>query len=919
MAVMIRLFMVFGVVALASLARVDSILAEVRVDGLKCEYRVNPLGIDRATPRLSWAMQSSERGQMQTAYRILVASSRENLKRDTGDLWDSGKIVADGSVNIEYAGAALRNGAECFWKVKTWDRSGKESVWSTPAFWSMGLLTPGDWKARWIGMSDRPKVPPFVKGQPAPPGAPAPFFRKEFTLDKPVKRAVLYITARGMYEAFLDGKRVGDAVLAPGYTDYRMRIQYQEYDVTALLKKGENAIGAMVGDGWYCGYIGIIMLHDFYGDQTGLLADLRIEYTDGTSQAIATDSSWKCANGPILNSDMLLGETYDARREMPGWDRPGFDDSAWKPADVLDSGTAALVAQPSQQDRVVRYLKPVSVKEPKSGVYVFDMGQNFAGWARLKVRGTAGTTVTLRFAEMINPDGAIYTENLRNARSTDTYTLRGGGDEVYEPHFTFHGFRYVEVTGYPGKPGLDAVTGCVITADAPVAGTFACSNPMVNKLFSNINWGQMSNFVSIPTDCPQRDERQGWMGDAQIFFRTATYNRDVSAFFTKWMDDVVDAQLTTGAFSDTSPYCGHGLGTEGTPAWGDAGIIVPWRFYEVYGDTLMLAKNYRAMEKWMDWLKADVPDYIPKNRHNYGDWLNVDQVTAPELVSTAYWAYDASLMARIASILGRNADAERYEALFHMIRDAFQKEFVSPDGRIKGETQTSYLFALAFDLLPADLRQKAAGYLVENIEQRGWHLSTGFLGVLHLCPVLVQMGYPDVAYRILDNDTYPSWGYSIKYGATTIWERWNGWTSENGFFEPGMNSFNHYSLGSVGEWLYSGVAGIDLDPAVPAYKRSIIRPVVGGGLTHAEAAYTSLYGKIASGWKLDGDTFRLDVSIPANTIAIISVPSKEGTPVTESGKPAENAAGLKFVKYENGYSIYEAGSGTYSFASTMKK
>ncbi|MDP2982998.1 MAG: family 78 glycoside hydrolase catalytic domain [Candidatus Latescibacter sp.] len=816
---------------------------------LRCEYLTNPLGIDASNPRLSWILGSSERGEIQTAYQILVASDRKNLDKNSGDLWDSGKVSSDQSTLVPYAGKPLKSGMACFWKIRAWDKNGIPSPYSMPAFWSMGLLLPSDWHAQWISKIQKPTDPP-KKGETAKPGPPAPYFRKTFdTGKKSVRRAMLYISARGMFEAHINGKRVGKDMLAPEYTDYSKRIQYRAYDITGMLRPGKNAIGAIVGDGWYSGYIGGIMIRNYYGVQNGLLAELRLELSDGSEQTVATDASWKCSLGPILDSDMLLGETYDARKEIPGWDGPAFDDSVWENASVMDKTDAPLVAQHAEPVQVVKELRPVKMTEPKPGEFVFDMGQNFAGWARLKVMGPSGTTVTMRFAEMLNPDGSLYTANLRRARSIDRYTLRGGGQEMYEPHFTFHGFRYVEITGYPGKPALDALTGCVITSTTPQIGTFDCSNPMVNKLVSNILWGQMSNFISIPTDCPQRDERQGWMGDAQIFIRTATYNADAAAFITKWMQDVADEQTPQGAFTDTCPFI-KGLGGDGAPGWGDAGIIVPWTFYQVYGDKKIIGDHYRSMARWMDYLQGGNPNYLRKNllNNNYGDWLSIKANTPKDLLATAYWAYDARLMSRMARVIDNDSDAARYEDLFRKIRAAFQKEYLSPEGRIRGETQTGYLLALYMDLLPEELRVKAAQYLVEDIRSKGWHLSTGFIGVRHLAPVLTRMGYPDVAYRLLNNDTFPSWGYSIKQGATTIWERWDGWTEDKGFQDPGMNSFNHYSLGSVGEWLYSSVAGIDLDPEKPGFKHIIIRPVPGGGLTYARARYQSIHGLIQSSW-----------------------------------------------------------------------
>lgn len=916
---MIKWVALFIILPVVLVAGCKAGVSKVTVTQLGCEYLANPLGIDAAKPRLGWILESAERGQAQKAYRIQVASQLELLKADKADLWDSGKVDSDQSIQIVYAGKELASGAAAFWKVKIWDKNGLELSWSEPASWTMGLLSPSDWKGKWIAMeqsADKKTCPP------------APFFRKTFSLDKPVRRALLSFTARGMLEPYINGALVGKDVFAPEWTDYTIRIQYRTYDVTAALKQGKNAFGAIVGNGWYSGYIGWRKERGNYGLQNSLLLQLAVEYTDNTSAVIVSDETWKCAEGPILSSDIMMGETYDARKEMPGWNTPDFDNGAWKPVSVVDKPAAVLVAQPSQPVQMPEEVKAVSVNEPKPGVYVFDLGQNIAGWARLKTSGPAGTKVVLRFAERLNPDGTIYITNLRAAKATDTYTLKGGGAEKYEPHFTFHGFQYVEATGLPAKPGLDAVTGCVVYSTSPVVGKFECSSAMVNKLYNNIIWGQKGNFISIPTDCPQRDERMGWMGDAQIFIRSATYNRDVSAFFTKWMTDVEDAQSPEGAYGDTSPRLRDLKNFEAAPGWGDAGVIVPWTIYRVYNDTRIIERHWASMERWMNFILKENADFIRKNHlnNNYGDWLSTipnagmaQASTLKVLLATAYWAYDARLMSEMAKALGRTDDSTKYEALFEKIRAAFRKEYVLPDGKVKGESQTGYVLSIAFNLLPEEIWPSVSQFLVDDIKAHGNHLTTGFIGVRHLCPVLTKTGHPDVAYMLLNNDTYPSWGYSIKHGATTIWERWDGWTAEKGFQDPGMNSFNHYSLGSVCEWLFESVAGIDLDSQVPAYKHAIIRPVIGGGLTFARAKYNSIHGKFASGWKLAGNNLELNVTIPVNTTAAVYVPAVENTPVTEGGKPAEKAAGLKFVGYENGYSLYEAGSGTYSFVSTLKK
>jgi alpha-L-rhamnosidase len=898
----------------------------LRPVGLECEYRTDPIGIGERSPRLSWRLESEGRGRAQSAYRVLVAGDGEDLEAEENLLWDSGRVESDRTIGVEYEGEALRSGSHCVWKVRVWDGAGDASPYSPPAVFETGLLQKSDWEGTWIsagkGLAGDLEPPSGDEYDDLANGlAPSPYLRREYPLDRPVRRARMYATARGVYEMYINGKKVGNDVLAPGWTDYDRRIQYQTYEVTPLLAEGPNALGAVLGDGWFAGFFGFDPKHRgaLYGARPQLLAQLDVEYEDGTTESLATDGSWSCSTGPILYSDLLMGESYDASREMPGWTEPGFDDSGWYGVEAEELGDTNLVAQPDEGIRVTEELEAKSVTEPESGRYVFDLGRNMVGWVRLKVEGEAGTRVALRHAETLNPDGTIYTENLRSARQTDTYTSKGEGEEVYEPRFTFHGFRYVEVTGYPGEPPLDAITGRVVHSATPPSGSFECSSSLVNELQENIVWGQRGNYLSVPTDCPQRDERLGWMGDAQVFVRTATFNMDVAAFFEKWMVDVQDAQSSEGAFPDVAPLLrGSGLVDLrwGAPAWGDAGVIVPWTIYRTYGDTRIVERHYDAMARWMEYLREANPDLIRKNRmgNNYGDWLSPKGDHTPKhLLATAYWAYDAKLMAEMAVVTGRNADAKKYGDLNERIKAAFQETYVSPDGRIEGDTQTCYLLALHMDLLPDGLRSPAAEHLVRTIEREDWHLSTGFAGVGYLCPVLTEAGYTDVAYRLLENETFPSWGYTIKNGATTIWERWDGWTEENGFQSPNMNSFNHYSLGSVGEWLYRYVAGIDLE--TPGYGRIVIRPRPGGDLTHARAEYDSVRGRISSSWKIEDDRFVLEALVPPNTTATVHVPCSDD--VSEGGKPVDEADGVEFVRAGEGETVLAVGSGSYEFEGRM--
>ncbi len=767
-------------------------------------------------------------------------------------------------------------------------------------------------------------IAPWGRPGSLPPARPASYLRKTFALSgsgSPVTSARIYATAEGLYQLSLNGKSVSGDVFRPGWTDYNKRIQYQVYDVTRMLRGGQNALGVILGDGWFCGHVGLTGGNN-YGTAARALVQLRLDHADGTTETLVSDASWKASTGPILSDDLLDGETYDARKELSGWNMPDYDEAGWQAAAVgqkLNSLTARprLVSQSDQSVRKVEELKALSMKAKPDGAYVFDLGQNMVGWARLKARGQAGETVRLRFAEMLNPDGTIYTTNLRGAKATDYYTFKGTGVESWEPKFTFHGFRYVELMGLKNKPGMDAVTGVVVTSDAPPTGTFTCSSPLVNQLQHNIVWGQRGNYLEVPTDCPQRDERLGWMGDAQIFVRTACFNNDVAAFMTKWTQDVVDAQSPDGGFSDVTPRVGDP--SDGAPAWGDAGVIVPWTIYECYGDTRLIAERYAAMQKWNHYVLDANPDFIWRKRanNNFGDWLNTGSDTPREVLSTAYFAYTTRLLGKMAKAIGKTEDAQQYEEQFEKIKAAFNREFITNDGRIKGDTQTAYVLALRFDLLAPAQRETAARYLVEDImNKRKGHLSTGFLGVGYLTPTLTQTGNLDVAYRLLNNDTYPSWGYSIRHGATTIWERWDGWTEEKGFQDPGMNSFNHYSLGSVGEWMYSAVAGIDLDPAHPAYKHILLHPRPGGGLTYAKAAYQSIQGRIVSDWQLDADEFTYHVEVPANTTATVWVPAHASEQVREGGRATTASEGVRFLRMEDGCAVYEIGSGVYTFTSS---
>ncbi|MCW2916910.1 MAG: rhamnosidase [Actinomycetia bacterium] len=797
--------------------------------------------------------------------------------------------TADGVRNIDTTGT---------WKTSDTAPSGD---WKAPGY------DDGSWSAAkvltaWGGS-------PWGKVQPTAPLEPAPQLRRGFSLAaKPVARARLYSTALGLYEAQINGRKVGQDVLAPGATDYRTRVQYQTYDVTKLLRRGDNAIGVTVAPGWYAGNVGMFGPKQ-YGDRPWLKAQLEVVYADGTTDRVVTDDGWRSTTGPVVASDLLMGESYDARKETKNWSSPGFDDKAWQPVEGKNDVTAKLVAQVDAPVQVERELKPVKITEPKPGVHVFDLGQNMVGAVRLRVSGTdgkAGQTVTIRHAEVLNKDGSIYTANLRSAKATDTYTLKGSGTETYEPRFTFHGFRYVEVTGYPGTPSESAITGRVMHTAAPFTMSFKTDVPMLNQLQSNITWGQRGNFLSIPTDTPARDERLGWTGDINVFAPTAAYNMESARFLTKWLQDLRDQQHADGAFTDIAPL-GDKSGS-GTAGWGDAGVTVPWSLYQAYGDRQMLEQNYPAMTKWISYLEQHSTGYL-RPAEGYGDWLNISDETPKDVIATAYFAYSTDLVAKAAQALGKTDEVKHYSELSGKVRDAFVKAYVSGDGKVKGDTQTAYVLALSMDLLPDPARKPAADRLVELIQAKDWHLSTGFLGTPRLLPVLTATGHNDVAYRLLQQHTFPSWGYQIDRGATTMWERWDSITPDGGFQDAGMNSFNHYAYGSVGQWMYQNISGIS--PDGPGFQRTVIRPRPGGDVHAASGRYDSLYGTIGTRWAISGGRFTLDVSVPVNTTAEVWVPAADAAKVSHQG--------ATFLRMQDGSAVYTVGSGSYHFAAPEQK
>lgn len=880
----------------------QSLFAQTTVQHLLTDNKTNPVGVDEL-PRFSWQLQSSSRNIMQSAYEIKV------FDQDNREVWNTGKVSSDQSVFIPYAGGPLKPGVKYSWQVRVWDNTGKAGKWSTKAHWQMGMMDPSNWKAKWI-------EPGFTEES----SRPSPFFRKEFNTSKKVRSATAFITAHGMYEAFINGKRVGDAYLTPGWTSYKTRLQYQVYDVTGHLQNGSNAIGVALGNGWYRGVIGFGNNKDVYGKDISLLMQVSIIYTDGSSEDIITDESWKSSVMHIRYSEIYNGETIDARLEEKDWSLAKYDDAKWSGVKVADHSKVVLIATFNEPVKKKERFKPVKIFKTPAGEQVIDFGQNLVGWVELKVKGNAGDTITLHHAEVLDKKGNFYTENLRAAKAEDNFILKGEGVEFFEPHFTWHGFRYVRVKGIKGELDPANFNAVVLYSDMKPTGTFTSSNKLVNQLQHNIQWGQKGNFLDVPTDCPQRDERLGWTGDAQAFVRTATFNMNVHSFFSKWMKDLA-AEQNKGAVPFVIPNV-LGDGAVASTGWADAATIVPWNIYLAYGDKKMLEDQYASMKAWVDYMQSNSKDDLWQIGFHFGDWLfyrpdddnsGMAAVTDKYLIAQSFYAHSTQLLINAAKVLGKNEDASTYSELLNRIKAAFNKEYVTPNGRMVSGTQTAYVLALNFDMLPEELRAGAAQRLVDNIKSYGDHLTTGFLGTPYLCHVLSRFGYSEVAYKLLLQETYPSWLYPVKMGATTIWERWDGIKPDSTFQTPGMNSYNHYAYGAIGDWMYRKMVGLDTDESAPGYKKIIIKPHVGGNFTHADLQYDTYYGMIKTGWKMNDGKLAMNVSIPANTTATVFVPAKSVESIYENGTAVSSSRDLKVAGNKDGYVELNIGSGNYMF------
>lgn len=885
--------------------------AQVKVQSLLTENLANPIGLDATAPRFSWQLLGNKRGVLQTAYEIRVGANGAQLAKGRGIVWATGKVVSDSSVHVTYTGSPLQSGKRYYWQVRVWDNEGKPSAWSETAFWQTALLSSADWKARWI------QAP-----EPDPNQQPSPLFRKQFTTSKTIQSATAYITSHGLYEAQINGQKVGDAFLTPGWTSYNKRLQYQTYDVTGLLKNGANAIGVCLGSGWYRGFIGFSGQNNFYGKKLALLLQVDITYTDGSVDHVVTDGSWKTSTGAITSSEIYDGETIDARLDKPAFATVGYDDSQWGGVTVDEAiGYNTLVATYNEPVRKHETFKAIHIFKTPLGEQVVDFGQNLVGWVIIKAKGNAGDKIKVWHAEVLDKLGNFYTTNLRAAKAEDEYILKGGVEETFQPHFTFHGFRYIKIEGYPGELNPDDFTAVALYSDMKPTGSFTSSDALINQLQHNIQWGQKGNFLDVPTDCPQRDERLGWTGDAQVFSRTATFNMNVNNFFAKWLQDVAADQNEAGSVPFVVPNV-LGAGAVGSTGWADVSTIIPWNMYLAYGDKRIVENQYASMKAWVGYMQSKTKNDLWNTGFHFGDWLfyrpeddndGRAAVTNKYLIAQCFYAHSTQLLINAASVLGKTDDVATYTQLLQKIKTAFLNEYATPNGGLVSGTQTAYVLALNFDMFPENLRAQAAARLAENVESYDNHLTTGFLGTPYLCHVLTRFGYTNIAYKLLLQQTYPSWLYPVKMGATTIWERWDGIKPDSSFETPSMNSFNHYSYGAIGDWMYRAVVGIDTYADGVGYKHIKVMPHIGEGLTTAAATLQTYYGVLSSGWKVENGSISLDVEIPANTTANIYVPAKTAEGVTEGGVALSSVKDIQVTGVEDGYVVVKVGSGKFHF------
>lgn len=885
-----------------------------------CENKTNPLGIDISSPRLSWVLTSKKRNTKQSAYQIQVSESKTSFKNHI--LWNTGKVNSEKSVHINYSGPKLISSKKYYWRVKVWNQNNTATKWSNIGLWQMGLLKTYNWKATWI------KADTNETAKRA-----SPLFRAKYNLDKKIESATASITSYGLYEAYINGKKIGDAYLTPGWTSYHKRLQYQTYDVTNLLQKGINVIGAVLGSGWYRGNLVWNGHKELYGKNLALLLQIKVHYTDGTSEIIGTNKNWKTTTGKILDSEIYHGEIIDSRKEKIGWKLPTYNDKDWSFVKTANYDKNNLVATINEPIRKHETFKPIAVINTPEGDRVLDFGQNLVGFVQIKVSGKKGDTILLHHAEVLDKLGNFYTANLRAAKQENIYILKGEGEEIFEPHFTWQGFRYVRIKGISGNIKPENFTAIALYSDMKHTGSFSTSNQLINQLQHNIEWGQKGNFLDVPTDCPQRDERLGWTGDAQVFFDTASFNMQVDNFFTKWMKDVTADQLENGSIPHVIPNVLN-PNDAGSGGWGDVATIIPWNMYLNYGDKSILENQYPSMKAWVNYITTQSQNNLWNSGSHFGDWLYYipdgkdnegrSAETDKFLIAQCYYAKSTQIMIETACLLDKPEDIEKYTILLKNIKKAFVKKYTTPDGALISDSQTAYVLALNFNMLPEHLIPKAAKRLADNIKSYNYHLTTGFLGTPYLCHVLTKFGYHDLAYTLLMQTTYPSWLYPVTQGATTIWERWDGQKPNGDFQNAGMNSFNHYAYGAIGDWMYKTLGGINSSKKVNevGYKNIILKPYVYNNhiskkenekITWIKTDLNTYYGKISSHWKNNENELYMDITIPVNTLAELHIPSNSIDSIIEGNSKLSKSKDVKIIKTTASKVIVSLGSGNYHF------
>ncbi len=894
----------------------------VQVVNLKCEFNSDRLTIDAKHPRLSWEFKANLRDVRQLAYRIMVATSPEKLSANKGDLWDSKKVNSNRTLGIVYTGKPLTSRVRCYWKVQAWTNRGR-TEWSDPAQWAMGLMNPSDWTAKWTGLD---KLFPGENSDSVHSRLAARYFRKEFKVGDGVKKATVYICGLGLYNLYINGKKVGDQVMAPTTSDYSKRVYYNTFGVTSVLKGGANAIGVTLGNGRFFSMrpiSGGMPVVTNYG-LPKMLVQFEIEISDGSRQTIISDDSWKVtANGPIRSNNEYDGEDYDARMEMPGWNDIGFNDSDWPKAELVKPPCITIQAQPNPNIAIMDTVHPVSISEIKPGVYIADMGQNMVGWVLTTEKGAAGTTMKLRFAERLNPDGSLYTANLRGAEQTDNYIFKGDGEETWEPDFIYHGFRYVEITGLSYKPELNSIVGKVAYDRMQTIGNFETSNPVLNKIYKAAYWGIRGNYRGMPTDCPQRDERMGWLGDRATNSLGETFIFDNNLLYSKWLTDIADAQKPDGSLPNVVPP--YWVVYTDNMTWPSAFILIANHLYRQFGNEAAISDHYSAMRKWLLYMRDKyMKDYLLP-RDTYGDWCvppermdlihskDTTRITPGAFIGSAYFYYCLNLLKHDATLLKKNNDAAEYASLAEKVRAAINKTFLNDtEFYYANNTVTANLLALYFGIAPNEIREKVFGNVVKKtMNDFDGHISTGVVGGQWLMRTLTDYGRADLAYKIATNTTYPSWGYMLENGATTIWELWNGNTAD-----PAMNSGNHVMLlGDLVVWFYQDLAGIESSPEKTGYDELIMDPREIDSLSYVTASYHTVHGLVRSEWKREGNRFYWSITVPPNTSAIVHIPARSPDDVREGNGKASRSFLVTFLRMENNRAVYRVESGDYEFTS----